>query len=792
MEKANNHKENKEPFFESIDFIKLIDVVRKSIPWIILIMIGAATVSYLYIRWTKPVYESTSVLKLDIKSEASVFGFNSYEENLNNLSGERELLLSRLFHNKALDVVNLDVSYYAYGNVLYDERYGNSPFQVDYEILAHEAYDKTFDVELISDRQFRLEYELNGKTHSEVYAYGETIKTPWFEFAVNLTDHYKSDLSEKEYFFRINSRESLLNYISDNMSVEFLSLNAKTIQISFKDHNKYKARDLVNAIDTLYIHYTNEEKKKANSQKINFLNNQLSSTEEKLEDFENYFENFTINNKTTDLEADLNKTIVELERLDTQRYVANERLLALEDLHNRLTEKKAFYLNPLQKDVFPPGIFSMTTQLNDLLKEKEMLLGSYRENTYAVRKKSQEIEFLREKLTELALTARQEQYDILKSLNQEKRRLEKSFVELPGKGTEFNKSSRYYSLYEEFYLSLMQRKTEFEIAQAGTVTDFVILSPATMPATPIYPPRIIIYGLGLLAGILLSSLTVGVRYLLHNKITSQTELEHLTNAAFLGIVPHYKNGYEDGQLVVSAKPRSAISESLRTIRTNMEFVSIASEKKVISITSTTSGEGKTFLAINLGGIMAFSKNRVTLVDLDMRKPRINYAFKNENTSKGVSSTLIGKHNIDDCIYDTEIENLKYIPSGPVPPNPSELLLSPAFDKLLNDLKERFDLIILDTPPVGIVADAVLIMKKVDLPLYVFRAGYSKRVFTKTLNRLIGVNKFHNIAVILNAVKSSKGTTYGYGYNYYYSDSGYYEEETGSKKKIKKKILNKLS
>ena len=167
--------------------------------------------------------------------------------------------------------------------------------------------------------------------------------------------------------------------------------------------------------------------------------------------------------------------------------------------------------------------------------------------------------------------------------------------------------------------------------------------------------------------------------------------------------------------------------------------------------------------MNFGGIVALTKKKVVIVDLDMRKPRVHMAFNSKDNERGVSTILIDKHKLADCITPTDIENLHFIPAGPTPPNPSELLLNGAFKNLISELIESYDLVILDTPPAGLVTDGLLAMKMADLAIYILRANNSKQVFTKTLDRLVKVNNFQNISVILNAVPRSAGNGYGYGY-----------------------------
>jgi tyrosine-protein kinase Etk/Wzc len=317
---------------------------------------------------------------------------------------------------------------------------------------------------------------------------------------------------------------------------------------------------------------------------------------------------------------------------------------------------------------------------------------------------------------------------------------------------------------------------ELEVAKAGTVTNFVVLSPASFPHEPVEPQKTLILGIGLITGILLSILFITIKYFLHNKITSHKELERLITVPILGMIPYYnKEKLNVSQLVVDKNPKSAISESIRSIRTNMDFLITNKIKRVISITSTVSGEGKTFIAVNIGAVLALSKSKVVVVDLDMRKPKVHLAFGRQKGEVGVSTILIDKHSITKALNKTNLDNLFYTTAGSTPPNPSELILSDQFEQFISELKKEFDVIILDTPPVGVVTDGILVMKHADLPIYVVRADYSKKAYLKSINRLSLNNKFKNLTAILNSVSSNKN--HGYPYGYYEDDS----ESNGSSK-----------
>jgi tyrosine-protein kinase Etk/Wzc len=760
---------NPQTDYEGIDIDKGLSVLQKSAKWIVLIFLITNLSAYLIIRWTKPVFESSSELKLDVETNASELGLTTLGENknLNIISGEIELIKSKLFFNKVIENFDLDVSYYTMGNVLDDEKYRTSPFVIEYDLKNNILYDRKLKLEFTGENTFKINFsgiEGDGKE----YQFGERIVTDNIELIVFTTKYFEPK-SDRFHYFIINSNDALISYLEHNLTVVPLNLNANTIKISLKDNNASKARDLVNALDSLYLGYSQEEKNRENIQKINWLNTELKNIEGELEGFENYFENFTIENRTNDLDADLEKTINFINEVDSQRYELTKKHNYAKTLLKSLEEDKLDLVSEINPNQFPKFISENVEKLIALNEERNKLGLSYTESTFAIRRKDQEISNTKSAISNQLISLIKNYENELNNLDKQKNRLQKNFVELPGKSTEFNKKQRFFKLYEEFYLSLMQNKAEYQIAQAGTTTQFKILSNATLGSSPISPDKLIIHGIGLVAGLVFSFFFVGIRYLLHNKISTLNELERLTKAPILGAVPEEKDKMESSALIVDLKPKSAVSESLRSIRTNIDFMISKTPQRVISVTSTISGEGKTFISVNLGAIIALSKKKVIVLDLDMRKPRVHLSFSNENPSKGVSTILINKHTLSECINKTRIENLDYINAGPTPPNPSELLLNGEFDSLLMKLKANYDVIILDTPPVGLVTDGILAMKKADLSIYIARANYSQHSFMRTLNKLVTVNQFKNMAVILNALPQSRTGNYGYGYGYYEED-----------------------
>ncbi len=758
-----------------IDPGKLIHLFRKHIWWIVVIIVLSNLAAHLYIRYARPIYESESVVKLGVEKQANILGINTLEQSLDNMAGEMELLKSDLFFTKVADIARMDVSYYARGRMFFkfQERYRNSPFRVEYAMFNASAYDRPFDIEILNNEQFVFSYEEGGEVASRAYEFGEEISGSTFRFIVTLTSDYESPRDDVRYYFTINSERAVKNYLSHNMNVEAVNLKANTIRIGFQGYDRNKVRDLVSIMDSVYLEYTLEKKNEATEKQIVFLDEQLTTIEDRLGRYETYFEDFTIQNRTNDLSSEIGEAIAKLEALELKRFELTQMREAIAELEEQVENEEVILAEPALFNEYPSDITIYIQELNKLINDRELKAGSYKEKTYAIQLKDQRIALLKKNIVELLrsyqISLKQEASEIAENREE----IEKEFMRLPSRGTDYNRNQRYYALYEEIFLSLIQKKNELEIAKAGTVTDFVVLSPATLPGAPVAPEVLLIRGAGGVVGVVLSVAFLLIAYVLHDKISSQSELERYTQVPVVGSVPKYRRAKSlPAVLVVNESSKLAVSEAFRTIRTNLQFMGLRGSRQVVSVTSTVSTEGKTFVAINLASIMAMSGRKTIILDLDMRRPKIHFAFDAENTAKGMSTILIDKYTLDDCIQHSKIDNLDFIPAGAIPPNPAELIGSQKFADTLEELKNRYDLVMIDTPPVGLVTDGNLVMEKADVPLYVVRADFSRRVFIKNIDRIQTTRKHENLSLILNSVDSAN--EYGYAYEKYGQD--YYTSE----------------
>jgi capsular exopolysaccharide synthesis family protein len=733
---------------DAIDIDKLRAVILRNTWWIFIIFLVCNGGAYLTTRWTKDIFESESELKLDIKRDATELGIKEFvqDQNRDVVSGEIEQIKSKLFLNKIIDSLHLIVGYFSEGNVLKNELYNQSPFKVTLIFSKRNLLDIPIYFTSLDANSFRLKISSTGK---EVSATEFVITSP--------NGNIEND--GNDYYFVIHSRERLITSISKNIAVEPLNLGANTIRISFKDNNPQKAIDIVNKIDSVYIAYSNEQKNLANKQKIDWLNNELGQLEKRMEGFESYFEEFTLQNKTSDAAADMRRTITLINRYDSQRYSLNKRIIEVSSVIDGIvSEKKLSY--SFQYSFLPEYINKRLETLSALTQERDKLSLAYNENTLAFKQKEKDVLLLKDQVFGQLTALKENMMKTLSDIVKEKQKLEKEFLSMPDKNTKFAKNQRFYTLLTEFYLSMMQSKAQFEIAKAGSTPDFKILSAASIPKEPLIQRKLLYHGIGLAASIALTFFFIGFAYILDNKITSIREIDQALDLPILGIIPATRSSSKG--ILVQDNPRSMTSEAIRSLRTNLDFFTSGGNKKVITISSSISGEGKSFLAKNLGGVLAMSNKKVALLDLDMRKAKLSETDNRESQVKGLSTVLINKNTWRECVQKTQIENLDFIPSGPLPPNPSELLVNGAFSVLIKEMQAEYDFLLLDTPPAGLVTDAIMAMRKSDLSIFVVRANYSKKEFLRNIDRIIKVNKLSNVALVFNALPQSD-KLYGYGY-----------------------------
>lgn len=787
---------------DELDFKLLLHIVIKRLKIILPIFLIFFIISFLYLRYTQPIYQANAVIQLNNENQANkvLSPSNSYYYK-DDLSEKLEQLKSTKFLKRALNKLPLEISYFVEGNVLNNEIYINSPFLVDADVINNSLYGKKIFVDCSTQGVFSISYSLNGQNYNHDLKADSKYSIEGMDISLsynkNLVKDNKINASQLKdtYFFMINNPDNIHNIYIPNIRIGILSEVSNTVKIMVEDRNARRASDIANAIAEEYQVYDVEKKAESDNSVLDFIDQQLELVYENLFDSERDLDSFRrVNNiDTTNLrplptiysqitkyeDAVIN---LEFEEMLLSRF---EKDLAKEDIDTY----ELFAI--ISGSEFQGSISALLISLQESLIQKEKLLYNVTESSGQIESINYQIKVQKRLLFDAIVSFKQNvskrKAEMQKKLNQYEASAnpgEKGYNAM-----EYTRLERLYSINEQFYNQLIEKKTEYAIRKAGYVSQNVILETAITPSSPIYPNKKILFIGAILAAFIISIIIIVVSYLFYNNVTSINDIKRYTDISILGIVPKYNLTVPMSQLIVDKKPKSLIAESLRLIRANLQFIDSSEGPKILSITSTISLEGKTFIAINLSGIIAFSNKKVLLVDFDMRKPKIHYGFGVDN-KKGTSTILSGRDSIEDCINHSAIGNLDFITAGPVPPNPSELILSKRMDEVMEEMKKKYDYVVIDNPPIGLVADAMRTLQIADYPIYIMKANHSKRMFIQNVERLYSESNIKKISCILNAVDhtissyASSYNRYSFGYGYSQAYGGYYDSDEQEKEKNK--------
>lgn len=775
-------------FSNEFDLGLFLYITKKSLYWLLAILMMSALGAFLYLRYTPYTYEAKTILQLSEDDNAGkLLQVTSIAQENNDVESKQEQLRSKFLISRTIQQLPLRVSYYAKGEVLSSEQYVNSPYKVELiDIHNSIVQDQPVFIKFSDPNTFSI--NLGGKYYQNLRV-NQEMDLPEFAFKVFVDkwEELKQYQDEYEIYFQINSLSVLTNRFSSVLGVRILNETAKTIEISLRDNNPAIARDFVKAHANEFLAYDLDKRRKSDNNVLSFLDEQLDTVFSRLRDSESRFNSYKQANKINDLQGE---STVYLERMGNleneiiQLDIESKLLRQVEKLASQnVSDVEVYNIIPLiAGSRYETSLAKPLDKLYELLSSKQQDLYSVTENSDRIKSLEFKIDvqkgLILQSIEALNEQLKQRQSELSKKIDL----AENAYYNIPQKELEYARLQRLFNINEKYYTLLLEKSIEYRISKEGFVSNNQILEEARIPTTPVSPRKNLIWITFMIVGVILGLLIIALRYLFHNKVTSLNEVVRLSDASIttLGVVPAFKSKIPVSMLIVDKSPRSLIAESLRSVRTNLEFLGNSEGAKLITVTSTISGEGKTFIALNLGGVIAFSGKRVVICDLDLRKPKIHKGFQVSN-DKGMSTLLIGKHTLSEVVHHSNLEHLDFITSGPIPPNPSELIISQRMDEISNLLREHYDVIIFDTPPVGLVSDGIGLLKKADYPIYIFRADYSQKLFVQVADKLINENHI-KLAAILNGIdldRSKYGTRYNYGYGYSYGygyGSGYYDDK----------------
>lgn len=769
------------------DLRKFIDKILKNWYWFLLFLIIGVFTSWLYLRYVTPKYRITAkILVKDDKKGGDIPGQEILQQleifsNKSNVDNEVEILRSRSMMEKVVRDMQLNVSYYVKGRLKRAEQFDELPFKFEWVYLKDTLGQASYALIPKADGRFEL---LRGDLRKEAN-WNDTIHLP--EGILRVRRQPEFAFNQDEYYVNVTSIDRAVATYQNLLDINIPNKQVSVINLTVRTSVPRKGEEIVNKLIDVYLKASIDDKNRIVDSTISFVDNRLAIVSNELTGVEKNIQQFKQQNELADL-SEQSKLLV-AGTGDNQKQLTDlqVRLNVAESLENYLNDgKNSTRIVPATLIVQDPTFLALVEKYNTLQMERERMLMSTTTTNPFVRNLDAQLETLRANIKSNITSIRQNLQISYNELARTESSLHSKIREVPGKERIFLDFSRQQAIKQELYLFLLKKREESAISKSSNLAIGRIIDPAKSEALPYSPKRSLVYLIGLIAGFSIPAIGSYLREALNRRVTKKQDILSSTPVPILAEVGHQTEG---DMTVVSRHSRSPVAEQFRALRTNLQFVLSKKNEKVILLTSSMSGEGKSFVATSLSSVISLSGKKVVLMEMDLRKPKISENLGLQN-SIGFSTYVIGKNEIDQIIKPSGIhENFWVISSGPIPPNPAELLLLERTEELFAYLRSEFDYIIIDTAPIGLVADAQLLAKFADTTLYLVRQGYTFKQQLQLSKELYEQNKFAKLNIVVNDVKIGDSYGYSYGYGYGYGDYGAGQEKKTLLKRIKSNLKN---
>ena len=735
----------------------------------------------LYLRYSVPIYKAKA--KILIKEDPSGSGGLSEEAVLQelglfksstNILNEMQILKSRMLMEEVVKKLNLDVRYIGLGRLKNTEFYLNSPMKIDSVHWGNRRKKAELELEVIDRNSFRLFGDEQESTHFFNQPFELEGNTFW------VSPNLDSERMDSRLLVKIREvRGAAINYL-EKLEVDTEVDYSSVLVLEIQDQVAQKAADILNVLVQEYNQATIDDKNQVAEKTLDFINERLYLLTPELSDVEKDVVNYKERNEIpTEANLAVEFVLSEIGEYDNELSRQEIKLELLRSIEGMLSgDVEQYELIPA--NLMLEGTEGLELQIgsyNELLLDRERLKFSVSENNPQLQNINQRLLLMRANISESLRGIRQNVQSAVDETRDKLGQLQSRIDRVPKQERELLEIRRQQNIKETLYLFLLQKKEETALSSAITVPNARMIDRAVASRDPVSPKSFQVYLIFLMMGFTLPIGIIFLREYLDNKIYSESEIKKLTAMPVVGSLAQNR-GTE--RVVVKTGSRSAIAEMFRLLRANLNYLVRGREYQSILITSGMSGDGKTFITVNLGTSLALFGKKVILLGMDLRKPKLaNYLLEEKDKSlQGLTDFLVGDVPIEDLFHASDLnENLYLIPSGPIPPNPAELLSSERMGVLFDYLRDHFDYILIDTAPIGLVADAFLLDAYADITLFAVRSGKTHQEIVRWLEQLRVDQKLKNPAIVLNGVKKRKG--YGYNYGYGYGNGygyGYYETD----------------
>ena len=744
-------------------------------PFFILLLLISMSGAWLYLRYKLPVYKTTATLliKDDKKGSTATDPLEAFDlfGSKKNVENEVEVLQSKTLMQEVVKNLHLYAPITVLGRVTNQSAYESSPVVIEAidpdSIKFSNKIPFTYNNTAQSVRLENTNYPLN-----------QWISTSFGILKFHPNKYYhptgKTD-KENNFYFSLISLKNAANGILSSIKIASSSKESTVIDLSIEGEVPKRGEDILNELLLVYNHAAILDKNVLAANTLKFVEDRLKYVVNELDSVEGRLQNYKARNKIVDISSQGQIFLQTVATNDQKLSDINIQLAVLDQVENYVNSKEG------TGGIVPATLGVADPILTDLLKKLSELELQYTQTKKIVPENNPAVISLVDGINKL-------KPGILENIHSQRRNLlaGKNDLEatnssyssmlrtIPEKERELLEISRQQVIKNNIYTFLLQKREETALSFASAVADSRVIDKAESSDVPVWPKKMLVYLITLVAPLALGIGVIFIKDLLTRTIQQRSDIEKYTDIPFLGEVVYDRS---KSAIVIAEGKRSFIAEQFRQLRTSLGYMGIDDTHKRILITSNISGEGKSFIAINLGISLALMGKKVALIELDLRKPKLSDQL-NIPRNTGISNYLIGKIQADELIKSTGIENLFLIPAGPIPPNPSELISNGRLPELLAHLEKTFDYILMDSAPINPVTDAFILSPLADVSLFIVRHDYTPKVFLQKLEEQRKMNSLKNTAIIYNGVKGKGFSKYGYGYGYGY---GYTEEEKGHKK-----------
>ncbi|HVD98459.1 MAG TPA: polysaccharide biosynthesis tyrosine autokinase [Cytophagaceae bacterium] len=764
--------------------------------WIfVLSLVFCVGLAYLFLRYKTPMYKITAkVLVKDEKKGAGgvnggeILGDLSSLLNMkSNVDNEAEILKTRSLMEKVVRLKNLNIIYAHIGRIK-NQELDASPFVVDLLDIKDTIKKNTFYLTIPrNSNQFELSYN-NPVTEEDTVrnmTFGDSITVPGVG-KIRIRRDPNVEQEKEKYMFRIASVDERVAALQKELKVSVANKLVTVIDLELNYALPVKGEKILTELIEEYIRRNIEDKNMIADSTIAFIENRLGLVGTELSDIEGNIQGFKQGNKLADL-SEQSRLLVE----NTSKYIT--RIADIETQVN-ITRALEEYLKDEQKNkrVVPASVLpqdlvfsKLVENYNELLLERDrQLLTSTESNPY-IKNLDERISAMRVAMISNLEGTRKSLEITEAELQKELNKIEKEIRKVPSHERTYLDLARQQQIKQELYLFLLEKREETAISKTSNISNAKIIDMPKSEFKPYSPNRMLILLIGVAAGLALPFGRIYLLNILNDKVQSKEDIIHVTQVPIVGEISHND---KDEVLVIANNPRAVIAEQFRALRTNLQFMlgSLNTKGNVILLTSSMSGEGKSFTAVNLGSVLAISGKKVLMMELDLRKPNLSPGLNIKNDFGFTNYVINTEIELSDIIQSAGVhENLFIIPCGPLPPNPAEMIMNARVEKMMTELKSQYDYIIIDAPPIGLVTDAQLLNQYADMTLYLVRQKYTYKNQLNIVEDLRTQGKMKTIGIVVNDIKKSNGYGYGYGgYGYGYGDYGSVQSKKGKRKLFK--------